>query len=82
MLQQNKVMLVYRNIGASECNQCCSRKATTITYSECMFVALGIQHKMRMRHVGHLWSLRRYSICQHYLIIGAIFEKENNEYGL
>ena len=54
----------------------------TITYSECMFVALGIQHKMRMRHVGHLWSLRRYSIFQHYLIIGAIFEKENNEYGL
>jgi len=49
----------------------------SITYSECMFVALGIQHKMRMRHVGHLGSLPRYSIFLHYLINGAIFEKVN-----
>jgi len=27
------------------------RKALIITYSECMFVALDIQHAMRMRHI-------------------------------
>jgi len=27
------------------------RKALSITYSECMFVALDIQHAMRMRHI-------------------------------
>jgi hypothetical protein len=30
-------------------NQCCLRKAASITYSERLSVALGIQHAMRMR---------------------------------
>jgi len=27
------------------CNHCCSRKAINITYSECVFVALGVPHE-------------------------------------
>ena len=40
-----------RNIEARTCNYCCSGKAINITYSKCVFAALGIQHAMRMRHI-------------------------------
>jgi hypothetical protein len=33
------------------CNHCCSGKAISIKYSECVFVALVIQHAKRMRHI-------------------------------
>jgi len=42
---------VQRNIVARSCNHCCSGRAISITYSEFVFVALSIQHAMRMRHI-------------------------------
>jgi len=33
-----------RNIKARSCNHRCSGKAISITYTECLFAALGIQH--------------------------------------
>ena len=50
-------------------------KAMSITYSECVFVALGIQNAMRMRRICHLWPIWLYDIFPHYLINGTIFEK-------
>jgi hypothetical protein len=40
-----------RNIVARSRNHCCRGKAANITYSECVSVALLIQHAKRMRHI-------------------------------
>ena len=50
---------------ASLCNHICSRKAIRITYSECVFVELGIQHAMCMRRIVTCGLLRLYNIFQH-----------------
>jgi hypothetical protein len=44
-------MYVQGNIDPSYRNHCCSGKTIGITYFECVFVALGMQHAMRMRHI-------------------------------
>jgi hypothetical protein len=45
-----QAMYISCNMEARLCNHCCRGKAINITYSECVSVALGIQHAMHMRH--------------------------------
>ena len=44
-------MNVLRNIEARSFKYFCSGNAISVTYSECVSVALVIQHANRMRHV-------------------------------
>jgi hypothetical protein len=46
-----QAMCVQCNIQARSRNHFCRRKAISITYSECVSVALVIQHAKRMRHI-------------------------------
>jgi len=56
-----RAMFVYSNIQARSCKHCCGGKAIRITYSECVFVALGIQHEMSMGHIA-IYGLTGYTI--------------------
>jgi len=53
----------------------------SITYSEGVFVALGIQQAMRMRlFYCYLWPVRLHLIFPHYLINSTFFFEKINEY--
>ena len=41
-------MYIQRNIEVCLCSHCWGGKAVSITYSECVLVALGIQHALCM----------------------------------
>jgi hypothetical protein len=47
----------------------------SITYSECVFLALVIKHGKRTR-CSHRWSVWLYHIFPHNIINGTIFEKK------
>jgi len=52
LISRNKQELyVQINTEALSCNHCCRGKLISITYSECMSIALVIQHAKRMRRV-------------------------------
>ena len=52
--ETRQAVYIQRNIQTRSCNHCCRVKETSIAYSKCVFVALGIQHAMRMRRVTFL----------------------------
>jgi len=49
--ETRQAMGVKRNVQARPCNHCCSGKAMSITYSECVCIAVGTQRAMRLRSV-------------------------------
>jgi hypothetical protein len=59
-----QTMYVWRNIEAHSCNYCFSGKAIGITYSEHVFVALSLQHTMRMRYI-FIRGLSDFTIFSH-----------------
>jgi len=76
MKRTSQAMYVKSTMEARLCNHCCSGKAVYIIYSQCVSIALGILHAIRMRHI----VIQRYSIFPHYLIKGTIFERTVIEY--
>jgi len=70
-------MYVRSNTELYSCNPCCREKAISVTYCECVFVALVIQHESGMRRVVcHLWPVLLYYIFPHYLINAMFLEEK------
>jgi len=59
-----QAMYVWRNNEARSFNQRCSGNEISITYPECVFVALCIQLAMRMRHI-YICGLPGYAVSFH-----------------
>jgi hypothetical protein len=68
-------MYALGNIEVRSCNHCCCGKGISVTQSECVFVALVMQHVMRMFHIA-MSPVLLYSIFPHFLIKGTVFEKK------
>ena len=71
-------MYLQRNNEVRSWNHRCSAKAISITYSECVFVDLGIQHAMHMRRIVN-YGLSGSAIFSHF-INDTISEQKKNEY--
>ena len=75
-----QAMHIQCNNEACSCNHCFRGKAVSIAYSECVFIALGIQYGMRMGHIV-ICGLRASIMFPHYLIKGKIFGKKSEIIG-
>jgi hypothetical protein len=73
---QANVLYVWRNVEARSSNHCCSGKGISITYCECVIVALGFQHAVRVRRIAICALPRSTVLLPHYLINGTIFGKK------
>jgi len=51
-MSTRKTLYVWRNIEARSSKHCCSGRAISIAYYECVFVALGIQYAMSGRAIS------------------------------
>jgi len=67
------------NKEARSCNHCCNGKTLSMAESECVFVALGIQHAMRLRHI-FFCGLPPSTVFFHIISLTARFKKRVTEH--
>jgi hypothetical protein len=71
-------MYAERNIETHLCNHCCCRKAISVTYSECVYVALVIHPANCIHHIilSHVAPICLYHIFPHISLRARFWEKK------
>jgi hypothetical protein len=73
-IKQDRQCMYNVTIRARSCCHCCNGKGISVTYSECVFVSVGIQHAMLVHRII-LSSVACPGLCHIFprLINGTIF---------
>ena len=66
-------------VAARSRNHCRSGKVKSIIYSECLFIALGMQNAMRLRHI-FIFGLSRSALFGHIITQTARYSRKGNKY--
>jgi hypothetical protein len=75
-IETRQALYVKRNIQTLSHNHCSHGKAISVTYSECVSVALVIQQDSCAIFYSRLWPVWLCRVFPHYLTNGTIFEKK------
>ena len=75
ILETKQKMYVKRNIKQHSLKHCCRLKVISVKYSECLCVALAVQHAKRVRHIVTC-SLSGCTTFFHIILKSGTFSKE------
>ena len=74
--EQDRQCPYKRNNEGGACNQSCCGKSVSVSYFQCVYVALDIQHAKRMRRITYLLPVCSIKLFSHYFKKDTVSKKK------